>query len=260
MSHETIILEQDGPALIIRLNRPKQKNAISLQMISELMDALAAADDDASVRAVILTGGKDGFAAGADLNEAIKISGASDAVPYLRKWHALCGALEMLSKPVIAAIEGFCMTGGFELALACDIRIGARSSNYTITSSRIGTVAGAGGTQRLPRIIGRAHALEIMFAAEQIDAEHAFRIGLINKLVDDGGALEAAKALAALYATRAPISLGMVKRAVYRGLDMDLQSSLEFETFLVTTIYGTQDKQEGISAFLEKRPAKFQGK
>ena len=259
MSYETIRVEQDGPALVITLDRPRQRNAISLQMIAELMAALEAADSDASVRAVILTGGDKGFAAGADLNEAIKIASAADGVAYFRKWRRLCDALETLSKPVIAAIEGYCMTGGLELALACDIRIGARSSAYTITSSRIGTVAGAGGTQRLPRIVGRAHALEIMFAAEPIDGAHAYRIGLINKLVEDGEALAEAKALAVLYATRAPLSLALVKRAIYRGMDMDLASSLEFETFLVTTIYGTADKEEGISAFLEKRPANFRG-
>jgi enoyl-CoA hydratase/carnithine racemase len=260
MNYETIAVTQDGSALVLTLNRPRQRNAISLQMIAELMTALAAADGDASVRTVIITGGEKGFAAGADLNDAIKVSAVTDVAPYLRRWHELCAALENLAKPVIAAIEGFCMTGGFELALACDIRVGGRSSSYTITSSRIGTVAGAGGTQRLPRIVGRANALEIMFAAEPIDGPDAYRIGLLNKLVEDGKALDEAKRLAALYATRAPLSLGLVKRAVYRGLDMSLEAGLEFETYLVSAIYGTQDKQEGISAFLEKRPAKFQGK
>src|ERR1700761_79646 len=193
MSYETIMVEQDGPALVITFNRPKQRNAISLQMIVELMTALTAADEDASVSAVILTGGDKGFAAGADLNEAIKIASAADGVAYFKKWHVLCDTLETLTKPVIAAIEGYCMTGGFELALACDLRVGGRSSAFTITSSRIGTVAGAGGTQRLPRIVGRAHALEIMFAAEAIDGAHAYRIGLLNRLVEDGGALAEAK-------------------------------------------------------------------
>jgi enoyl-CoA hydratase/carnithine racemase len=260
MSFETIRVERDGPALVITFDRPRQRNAISLQMIAELLAALDAANTDASVSAVILTGGEKGFAAGADLNEAIKIASAADGIAYFKKWHVLCDALETLSKPVIAAIEGYCMTGGFELALACDIRVGAKSSAFTITSSRIGTVAGAGGTQRLPRIVGRAYALEIMFAAEPIDGAHAYRIGLLNTLVDDGGALAEAKRLATLYERRAPLSLALVKRAIYRGMDMDLASGLEFETFLVTTIYGTADKQEGISAFLEKRPARFEGK
>jgi len=166
----------------------------------------------------------------------------------------------MSKKPVIAAIEGFCMTGGLELALACDLRVGGRDSTYAITSSRIGTVAGAGGTQRLPRIVGEAYALEILFAADPISAEEAYRMGLINRLTDKGRALDEAKAMIDLYATRAPLSLALVKRAVRRGMQMDLASGLELETFLVSTIYGTEDKQEGISAFLEKRKANFKGR
>jgi enoyl-CoA hydratase/carnithine racemase len=260
LTYETIKVEQDGPALVIQFDRPKQRNALSLQLVGEVMSVLAEAERDSTVTAVILTGGEKGFAAGADLNEAIKVKTAQDGMAFFGQWHRLCEALEHLSKPVIAAIEGYCMTAGFELALACDLRIGGRSSTYCITSARIGTVAGAGGTQRLPRIVGRAHALDILFAAEPIDADQAFRIGLLNRLVEDGEAIAAAKTLAKLYATRAPLSLALSKRAVYRGMDLDLASSLEFETFLVTTIYGTEDKQEGISAFLEKRPAKFKGK
>jgi enoyl-CoA hydratase/carnithine racemase len=152
------------------------------------------------------------------------------------------------------------MTGGCELVLACDLRVGARGSTYAITSSRIGTVAGAGGTQRLPRIVGTPYALEILFAAEPFSAEDAYRMGLINRLTEKGGALTEAKKLVELYATRAPLSLALVKRAVRRGMQMDLASGLEFETFLVTTIYGTEDKQEGIGAFLEKRKADFKGR
>jgi enoyl-CoA hydratase/carnithine racemase len=152
------------------------------------------------------------------------------------------------------------MTGGCEFALACDIRIGAEGSSYAITSSRIGTVAGAGGTQRLPRIVGQAKALEIMFAAEPFDAEEAYRIGLINKLTPKGKALEEAKKLVDLYATRAPLSHAFVKRAIYSGMQMDLDSALDFESFIVSSIYETADRKEGIGAFLEKRTAKFQGR
>jgi enoyl-CoA hydratase/carnithine racemase len=138
--------------------------------------------------------------------------------------------------------------------------VGAEGSTFAVTSSRIGTVAGAGGTQRLPRIVGVAHALDILFSAEPIDAKEAHRIGLINRLAQKGGALDGAKALVNVYAQRAPLSLALVKRAVHRGMQMDLASGIELETFLVTTIYGTEDKQEGISAFLEKRTAQFKGR
>jgi enoyl-CoA hydratase/carnithine racemase len=259
-AYNTLRAERDGPSCVITLNRPQRRNAISIEMMDELVDVVGFLDGEAGVRGIVVTGGDEYFAAGADLNEALQVKTAEQGVDYFRRWHRVCDALETSKKPVIAAIEGFCMTGGCELALACDLRVGARGSTYAITSSRIGTVAGAGGTQRLPRIVGKAYALEILFAAEPFSAEDAFRMGLINRLTDKGRALAEAKALVELYAQRAPLSLALVKRAVHRGMQMDLASALEFETFLVTTIYGTEDKQEGISAFLEKRKPNFKGK
>lgn len=260
MTYETIRIERDGPSLVLTLNRPDRRNALSIQCMQEIMAAAREADADAAVRAVILTGGEAYFSAGADLTEAIQVKTAAQGVEYFGRFHRLCDTLETLGKPVIAAIEGFCMTGGLELALACDIRVGASGSSYAITSARIGTVAGAGGTQRLPRIVGTARALEILFAAEPIDAEEAHRIGLINRLTGKGGALGEAKRMAAIYEKRAPLSLAFVKRAVHRGMQMDLASGLELETYLVSAIYGTEDKQEGIRAFLEKRDANFKGR
>lgn len=259
MSYETILVAQDGPSCVITLNRPDRRNAVSLRMMDELLDAGHAAEKDPSVRAVIITGGEKFFSAGTDLNEALQVRSGNDGARYFGAWHRLTRGLEKLDRPVIAAIEGFCVTGGCELAMACDLRVAGRGSTYGITSSRIGTVAGAGGTQRLPRLVGPAKALELLFSAESIDAEEAHRIGVVNRVVDKGGALAAAKAMAGVYAERAPLSLAFAKRAVYRGLQMDLDSGLEFETFLVSPIYGTADKQEGISAFLEKRTASFKG-
>jgi len=259
-AYQTLLVDRDGPACVITLNRPQRRNAISTEMMDEIVDVMREVDSDGAVRGVIITGGQEYFAAGADLNEALEIKTAEQGVDYFRRWHRVCDALETSKKPVIAAIEGFCMTGGCELVLACDLRIGARNSTYAITSARIGTVAGAGGTQRLPRIVGTAYALEILFAAEPFSADDAYRMGLINRLTDNGGTLAEAKRMVELYATRAPLSLALVKRAVHRGMQMDLASGLEFETFLVTTIYGTDDKREGISAFLEKRKADFKGR
>jgi len=260
MSHQTISVRQDGPACVVTLNRPDKRNAISVLMMHELTAALKAAEAEPSVRGIIITGGPTFFAAGADLNEALQVKTAAQGTEYFNRWHRLNSTIEELGKPVVAAIEGFCITGGLELALACDLRIAAEGSSFAITSARIGTVAGAGGTQRLPRIVGVAHALDILFAADPIDAAHAYRIGLINRLTPKGGALDAARALVEVYAQRAPLSLALVKRAVHRGMQMDLASAIELETSIVTTIYGTEDKQEGISAFLEKRPARFKGK
>lgn len=260
MAYKYIKTSQDGSAFIITFNRPERRNAISVATMDELIDAAQTADAIPEVRGVILTGGMDYFSAGADLNDALAISGAADGLAYFKRWHRLCDVYENLTKPVFAAIEGFCMTGGCEFAMACDIRIAAEDATFAITSSKIGTVAGAGGTQRLARLVGPSKAIEIMFAADPIDATEAHRIGLVNRKVAKGTAVAEAMKMIKVYENRAPLSLAFIKRVVYRGLQMDLASSLEFEAFLVTTIYGSQDRKEGISAFLEKRPAKFTGK
>lgn len=259
MSFDTIAVRTEGAAFVIQLNRPDRRNAVSERMMDEIVQACDEAAGRKEVAAIVLTGGDDYFSAGADLNEAFQVKSASDGRRYFGHWHRLNDALEQSPKPVLAAIEGFCMTGGLELALAADLRIAGQSATFAITSSRIGTVAGAGGTQRLPRVVGIANALDMLFAAEPIDSQEALRIGLINRRTADGGALGEAVRLAGHYATRAPLSLAFVKRAVHRGMQMDLASAIEFETMLVTTVYGTADKAEGISAFLEKRPARFKG-
>ena len=260
MGFETILTQQVGPSFIVTLNRPQRRNAVDLRMMEELIAAARQAEAEPAVRALIITGGKDYFSAGADLNDALAVKSAAAGAEYFGRWHQLNATLEKLGKPVIAAIEGFCMTGGCEMALACDVRIAGESASFAITSSRIGTVPGAGGTQRLPRIVGIAKALELMFSAETIGAAEAHRIGLVNRLVPTGEALEEARAMAAVYEKRAPLSHALIKRAVHQGMQMDLASGVEFETFLVTTIYGTEDKHEGISAFLEKREAAFKGR
>jgi enoyl-CoA hydratase/carnithine racemase len=260
MSTTTLATRQEGPALIITLDRPSRRNALSMACVEEIMAAASAADREPSIRGVILTGGTDIFSSGADLTEAIAVHGPAEGSKYFGQFHRLAEALETLGKPVIAAIEGFCMTGGLELALACDLRIGAEGSSYAITSARIGTMPGAGGTQRLPRLIGASRALHLLFSADTIDAAEAHRIGLIDRLTAKGGAIEEAQRMIDIYARRAPLSHAFIKRAVYRGLQVDLASGLELETNMVSAIYTTEDKQEGISAFLEKREAKFKGR
>jgi enoyl-CoA hydratase/carnithine racemase len=260
MQFETLLVDRDGPAAIIRLNRPEKRNAISFTMMDELVGALAAIDDDADVRGVILTGAGDCFSAGVDLNAMRDIGGSGEFMDYMARWRRLNEAIDQHTKPVIAAIEGYCITGGFELALACDLRVGARGSQYGITSSRIGTVPGAGGTQRLPRIVGIANALDLLFSADFIDAEAARTMGILNRLVDKGEALATARAMVATYATRAPLSLRYAKEAVHAGMQMPLADGIRFEAYVVSAIYQTEDKQEGVRAFLEKRPARFTGR
>jgi enoyl-CoA hydratase/carnithine racemase len=259
MPFETIVPSQDGSSCIITLNRPERRNAFSIQMMQEIAEACRKAEADASVRAVIITGGTKYFSAGADLNEAMAIKSTADGVAYMKNWETLNDVIERLGKPVIAAIEGFCMTGGWEFVMACDIRVASENATFALTSSKIGTVPGAGGTQRLPREVGVGKALEILFAGEPIDAREALRIGAINRMTAVGKALDEAKAMVKVYEQRAPLSLAYAKRAVRAGIQMDLASGIEFERFLVTAIYGTADRKEGIGAFLEKRQAAFKG-
>lgn len=260
MAFETILTSRDGASFVITLNRPDRRNAFSMQMMKEIAEACRQAEADPTIRAVIVTGGTKYFSAGADLNEAMAIKTTADGVAYMTNWETLNNAIERLAKPVIAAIEGFCMTGGWEFVMACDIRVAAENATFALTSSKIGTVPGAGGTQRLPREVGVGRALEILFAAEPIDATEAYRIGAVNRVVSNGGTLDAAKAMVKVYEKRAPLSLAYAKRAVRAGVQMDLTSGIEFERFLVTAIYNTADKNEGIGAFLEKRDAKFTGR
>ena len=259
MEYETIKTESTAHAQIITLNRPEVRNAVSVKMMEEVGAAVLESCADDNACAVIITGGKNFFSAGADLNEAIKVRTANECDHYFKNWQRLNETLENATKPVIAAIEGFCMTGGCELALACDLRVAGEGAIFAITSAKIGTVAGAGGTQRLPRIIGIANALDLLLSAENIDVEKAYRIGLVNRRTPPGKALDSALSIAQIFAARAPLSLSLTKKAVYRGMQMDLASGIELERLIVTTIYGTNDKQEGMAAFLEKRKPLFNG-
>jgi enoyl-CoA hydratase/carnithine racemase len=257
MNYETLTVSRSDAALVATLNRPAQRNAINLRMMEELIAVTQESERDASIRVLIVTGGTEFFSAGADLKE-ISESRAS-AAQNLTNWRRVTNALEELAKPVIAAIEGFCLTGGLEFALACDIRVAGESAYFGITSAKLGTIPGFGATQRLPRVVGASRALEILFSAEQIDAAEAYRIGLINRMTSRGGALGEARRLAAIYAERAPLSLGGFKRAVYRGLGMDLATGLDLEQALGAALVGSSDRKEGIAAFMEKRKPQFKG-
>jgi enoyl-CoA hydratase/carnithine racemase len=260
MDYATISLSAERGAAILTLARPERRNAISLQMMEEIVQVCARIDADDGVRTLIVTGGQEFFSSGADLTEALEVTTVAAGAKFFGGLRQVNRALETLRKPVIAAIEGFCMTGGCELALACDLRIAGAGATFAITSSRIGTIAGAGGTQRLPRIVGIANALQMLLSADPIDADEALRIGLINRKTDCGAALSAALSVADTFVARAPLSLAFTKQAVRQGIQMDLGSGLDLEMALVSSIYGTADKQEGVAAFLEKRKPKFVGR
>ena len=259
MGYATIECEVDGPAGIIRLARPAKHNALSAELVGEVVDALARLDADPAVRGIVLTGSDVAFSTGADLNEALQMDSAAKFVHHGRMFRELTHRMERTLTPVIAAISGHCYTGGLELAMAADIRLAAENARFAITSAKIGSVAGIGGTQRLPRLVGRSTALELLFTARTIDAPCAERIGLVSRVVPDGTVVDAAVDLVAEIAANAPLSIGWMKAAVRAGTEVDLETALDLEAVLSGSAAGTRDKTEGMSAVLEKRPAVFVG-
>ncbi len=259
MAYETILTAKHGATHIVTFNRPHQRNAVNHRMMREVTAALLDAEADADSRCVVITGGSEFFSAGRDLKESSRSSPTEreEAKVALRR---MTDTIENLKRPVVAAIEGHCLTGGLELALTCDLRVAGEGSTFGITSARLGTIPGFGGTQRLPRIVGVARALEMLFSAEPIDVEEAHRIGLINRKAAKGQALAEALHMVEVYADRAPLSLATLKQVVRQGMDLQFTASLDLEQKLGATLTGTVDRAEGMAAFLEKRKPRFQGR
>ena len=260
MADEPLLVERRESIALITLNRPQKHNALSFDLLQGLAVIVRALGEDSSVRVVVLRGNDKVFSTGMDLDDLANATAVVDTQRALAIGRDANDAIERCPKPVIAVIAGWCLTGGLELALACDIRIAADNAKFGITSARIGTVAGMGGTQRLPRLVGPARAKEILFAAEPIDATEALRIGLVNRTVPAGQELETAMEMARLYARRAPLSLAFTKKAVDVGMTMPLDAALTFEAGLTTQLFTTEDRAEGLRAFREKREAKFRGR
>lgn len=256
--YECLAVSSEGAGAIIRLNRPARRNALSNKMIAELGDAISAIIMDPHVRAIVLAGSATCFSSGADLSEAVSID-STEFRPWSKRFAMMAEQIESAPVPVIAAISGYCFTGGLELALACDVRIASETATFAMTSARIGSVAGFGGTQRLPRVVGASMAKRLMFRAEPIDVTEAYRIGLVDAVVPTAELDAYVAQEVALYATRGPLSLGMTKRAVDNGMQVDLRSGLEIEADIVASVFSTSDKQEGMRAFLEKRAPRFRG-
>ena len=257
---ELVLSEVRPPAVVLTMNRPEKQNALSRELFEALDAGLDAAEADDAVRGVVLTGNDKVFSTGGDLKQALEVTSILETKVWLDRFLATNDRLENLTKPVIAAIGGFCLTGGLELALCCDIRIAATTAKFGITSSRIGSVAGAGATQRLARLVGPEWTKRMLFGAEFIDAETALRIGLVSEVVEPAEVVPAALRLIDVYAERAPLSLWYAKLAVNNGLQMDLKSALAYERQLTTGLFATDDRREGMAAFLEKRPARFTGR
>jgi enoyl-CoA hydratase/carnithine racemase len=261
MTDATILhVERRPPAAVLTMNRPEKFNALSLALLQAIRTAVQELGTEETARVLILTGSEKFFSTGMDLDDLAGVASVADTQRVLGVARQTNAEIERCPKPVIAAISGYCLTGGLELAMACDVRVAAENAKFGITSAKIGSVAGMGGTQRLPRLVGPGKAKELLFSTEFIDAQEALRIGLVNKVVPAGEAVMAAEAMARVFAQRAPLSLWYAKMAVNVGMNMDLESALSFESGLTAQLFTTEDKAEGMRAFLEKRPARFKGR
>jgi enoyl-CoA hydratase len=260
MSYQNLTSVETEGIACLAVDRPKKLNALNAETMAELEAAFSRYGADESVRAVIVTGtGEKAFVAGADISELARETGATGHRTALRG-QALFRRIETLGKPVIAAIHGFALGGGLELALACHVRIASPSAKLGLPEVTLGAIPGYGGTQRLSRIVGRGRALEMILTGDPIDAEEAYRIGLVNRVVPAEALLEAARALARRMIRNAPLALRHALLAVDQGLEADLEKGMLLEATLFGILCGTEDLREGMNAFLEKRAAKFQGK
>jgi enoyl-CoA hydratase/carnithine racemase len=250
----------EGTALVLTMCRASRRNALSFDLITEVVAALAQADGDASIRGVVIAGDGPAFSAGADLNEALAVESVPDSLRYLAGLKRLTTAIETLSKPVVAAMHGACRTGGLELALACDRRVAGADATFSVTSSRIGSVAGLGGTQRLARVVGRSAALDLLMTGRVVDAVRAQEIGMVDQVVAEGQHVKAAVGWIDECAAGAPIAVWLAKLAVTVGGEADLATGLEYERLLTALAFTTQDRRDGMASVLEKRSPQFVGK
>jgi enoyl-CoA hydratase/carnithine racemase len=255
-----VLVERRGRVGLVTLNRPDVVNAINDAIRTGLPAALAELDQDDGISVIVIAGaGERGFCVGADIKESRVVG---NSVQERRRLFRLDWAdrVDKVTKPVIAAIHGFCMGGGLELALACDIRIAAGNALFSLPETGLGLIPGGGGTQRLPRLIGLARALDLMLTGERIGAEEALRIGLVTRIAADKAALDAeALRVAEIIAARPPAASAFLKEAARRGLDADLESGLRLEKALFSILMKTSDRDEAALAFKEKRPPKFTG-
>jgi enoyl-CoA hydratase len=256
---KTLLYEKADGVATITLNRPKAFNALNDELMGELdrlMDEVAADDE---VKAVIITGNAKAFAAGGDI-AYMASADPLKAEAFIALCHRAIDKIENLDKPVIAAIAGMALGGGCELAMGCDIRIAAEGAIIGQPEINLGIMPGAGGTQRLARLVGMGWAKQLIFSGENIDAETALRIGLVNKVVPAESLLEEATKLAKKLAAKAPVAMRMAKKCINLGANVDLASGLVFEQKVWSFLFATADQKEGMAAFLEKRKPVFQGR
>ncbi|MDK2823411.1 MAG: enoyl-CoA hydratase [Clostridia bacterium] len=257
---QNVLMELEEGILTITINRPKVLNALNTDTLLDIQRAIKEARENEEVKAVIITGaGEKAFVAGADIAQMKELD-----VLTGRKMTMLgqdvFNEIENLDKPVIAAVNGFALGGGCEIAMACDIRIASEKAKFGQPEVNLGIIPGYGGTQRLPRLIGKGRAKYYIFTGEMMTAQQAFQFGLADKVVAPEELISTAREVAKTIMAKAPVAVMMAKRAINNGLDMDLDSGIAYEAEAYTTTFGTQDRVEGMTAFVEKRKANFIGK
>jgi enoyl-CoA hydratase len=261
MSFRHILFERDvGGVVVVVVNRAEKRNALNRAVLGELDEAVGQWEADPSLRAMILTGaGEKAFVAGADIAELASLTPA-ESEQYALRGQRILRRIETASKPSIAAINGYALGGGLELALACTMRVASAKAKLGLPEVRLGTIPGFGGTQRLPRLVGRARALELMLAGEPAGAAEALRIGLVDRVVDETELMDTARSLAARLLSGGPLAVGWAMRAVDLGLNTGIEEGLRYEAAAFGLSAASEDRREGMQAFLEKRAPLFTGK
>lgn len=257
--YENIKYESRDNIAYVTVNRPKAMNALNMDVLNELYDVFTAIEADADIRAIILTGEGRAFVAGADIAQMNQLN-ALEGRQMMIMGHKVMNLIEAIEKPVIAAVNGFALGGGCELSMACDIRIASEKAKFGQPEVGLGIIPGFGGTQRLPRLVGKGMAKYLIMTAEMIPAEEAYRIGLVEKVVPAESLMEEAEKLAKTIASKAPVAVATAKTAINNGFDMDMKSASKFEIETFTAAFGSEDKSEGMSAFLEKRAPEFKNR
>jgi len=260
MSFENLLVEREASFAIVTINRPKVLNALNTRTLDELRRAILELKHDDAVRAVVLTGsGEKSFVAGADINELAVQTPAGGREHALAGQHVL-DLIEQMGKPVIAAINGYALGGGCELAMACTIRIAADTAKLGQPEINLGIIPGYAGTQRLARIVGKGRALELLLTGDQVSAQEAHRLGLVNRVVPGAELMAEAKRLAAALASKAPLAIRYILEAVHKGVEMPFPQAQVFEATLFGLVASSDDMREGTAAFLEKRKPAFKGR
>lgn len=260
MSYENLLIEKKNGIAYLTINRPQALNALSWKTMLEIKEVFLSLKDDGEVQGVLLTGaGEKSFVAGADIKE-LATKDAVAAKEFSADCAKILRLIEHFPKPVIAAVNGFCLGGGCELAMACHMRIASERAKFGLPEVSLGLIPGNGGTQRLPRLIGKGRALQLILTGEIIDAEEAFRIGLANKVTPPDELISAAESILQTIFTKGPVAVALSIEAVNHGLELTLDEGNQLESNLFGLCFSTEDMREGTQAFIEKRKPEFKGK